>query len=158
MDANVSELMAPEKRKTLQFGPLQVTQSLIDFYVSKSYFKKGECRHPSDEVTPVLKDDEVVVFKDFFVAGMPFPLDPVLPSVLLPFNAKLHHLTHAFCRLYELHSQGHKVFFEGDDEPYEAQSGCCIFVPRCNNKKAGLKRIELSHAQKNKWEDDWTQY
>jgi hypothetical protein len=46
----------------------------------------------------------------------------------------------------------------GDDESYEAQSGCCTFVPRKNNMKTGLKRLELSHSQKNKWEDDWAQY
>jgi hypothetical protein len=88
MEVSVTDLMAPEKRKTLEFGPSQVTQSLIDFYVSKGYFEVGVCRPPSAEVTPTPEDGEVVVFKDFFVAGMRFPLDPILSGLLLPFNAR----------------------------------------------------------------------
>lgn len=107
------------------------------------------------------------LFLRFFRAGLRFPLDPILPNLLLPFNAKMHHLTpnaivqlskflwavrsfggqistDAFCRLYELHPQARKVFLEGEEEPYEAQSGCCTFVPRRNNKKTGLKRLEIS--------------
>ena len=38
VSADVSELMAPEKRKTLLFEPSVVSQSTIDFYVSKGYF------------------------------------------------------------------------------------------------------------------------
>lgn len=182
VEANVDDLIALEKRKTLEFGLSQVTQSLIDFYVRKGYFAMGICRPPGAEVTLAPKDGEVVVFKETFVAGMRFPLDHILPSLFLPFNAKLHHLTpnaivqlskflwavgtsgvqlstDVFCHLYELHSQTWKVFTEGgDDESYEAQSGCCTFVPRKNNKKIGLKRLELSHSQKNKWEDDLAQY
>lgn len=40
----------------------------------------------------VPEDGEVVVFKDFFVAGLRLPLDPILRDLLLPFNVKLHHL------------------------------------------------------------------
>ena len=64
----------------------------------------------------------------------------------------------AFCRLYELQCQGTKVFVEDEVEPSEVQNGCCTFVPTKNNKKAGLEQIELSHSQKNKWEDDWVKY
>ena len=35
VSASVSDLMAPEKRKTLLFEPSVVSQSTIDFYVSK---------------------------------------------------------------------------------------------------------------------------
>jgi hypothetical protein len=49
-------------------------------------------------------------------------------------------LVDTFYRYYELHSQSCKVFFEGDDESYEAQSDCCTFIPRKNNKKTGLER------------------
>lgn len=31
-------------------------------------------------------------------------------------------------------------------------------MPRRGNKKSGLRRVEIAHAQKNKWEDDWVQY
>lgn len=169
VEADILELMAPEKRKTLKFGPSLVLQSLINFYVSKGYFAEGECRSPGDEVTPVPESGEVVVFKDFFVAGMRFTLNPLLPRILLAYNVKLYHLmpnaigqlskffwamrtfggqvsVDAFCRLFELHPQGQKITFEGEDELFEAQSGCCTFMPRCGNKKAGLRRIEISHA------------
>lgn len=39
-----------------------------------------------------------------------------------------------------------------------AQSGCCTFVPRRSNKTRKLDQVEISFAQKNKWEDDWVQY
>ena len=67
------------------------------------------------------------MFRDFFfTGGLRLPVDPVVPKLLAPFNAKLHYLTpnaivqmskfiwavrtfsgkvsmDAFCRLYELH-------------------------------------------------------
>ena len=58
--------MAPEKRKTLLFEPSVVSQSMINFYVSKGYFPEGVCRPPGPEVFPVPQSGEVVVFKDFF--------------------------------------------------------------------------------------------
>ena len=36
---------------------------------------------------------EVVVFKDFFTAGLRILMDPVVPKLLEPFNVKLHHFT-----------------------------------------------------------------
>ena len=118
--------MAPEKRKTLLFEPYAVSQSTIDFYISKGYFPEGVCRPPGQEVIPVPEFGEVVVFKDFFTAGLRFPMDPVVPKLLEPFNVKMHHFTpngivalskfmwiaktfrvvvsvDAFCRLFELH-------------------------------------------------------
>ena len=45
------------------------------------------------ETTPQPKDGEVVIFRDFFTAGLRLPVDPIVPLLLAPFNAKLHHLT-----------------------------------------------------------------
>ena len=67
--ASVSDLMGPEKRKTLLFEPSVVSQSMIDFYVSKGYFNEGVCRPPGPEVFPMPQTGEVVVFKDFFTDG-----------------------------------------------------------------------------------------
>ena len=69
MSADVSELMAPEKRKTLLFEPSVVSQSMIDFYVTKGYFAEGVCRPQGAELIPVPETGEVVVFKDFFYSG-----------------------------------------------------------------------------------------
>ena len=66
VSADVSELMAPEKRKTLLFEPSVVSQSMIDFYVTKGYFAEGVCRPPGAELIPVPETGEVMVFKDFF--------------------------------------------------------------------------------------------
>jgi hypothetical protein len=108
-------------------------------------------------------------------------VDPVVPSLLAPFNVKLHHLTpnamvqlskflwavrtfggevsaDGFSRLFELHCQDRKILEEGETEPSEAQNACCTFIPRKNNKKAKLERVELSTAHKNKWEDGWVKY
>jgi hypothetical protein len=46
-----------------------------------------------------------------------------------------------FCRFYELHPQGWKIFFEGEDEIYSVQSGCCTFVLGRNNKVLKLDRV-----------------
>src|SRR6185312_3278926 len=46
VSASISDLMGPEKRKTLLFEPSVISQSTIDFYVSKGYFPKGVCRPP----------------------------------------------------------------------------------------------------------------
>ena len=173
--------MAPEKRKTLLFEPSVVSQSTIDFYVSKGYFPEGVCRPPGPEVFPVPRSGEVVVFKDFFTAGLRIPMDPVVPKLLEPFNVKLHHFTpngiaalskflwvartfggevsvDAFCRLFQLHCQPRKVFVDDDDEESEVQNGCCTFVPRKSNKKTGLTKVVLAAAQRNKWEGNWLGY
>ena len=66
VSASVSDLMGPKKCKTLLFEPSVVSQSTIDFYVSKGYFPEGVCRPPGPEVFPVPQTGEVIVFKDFF--------------------------------------------------------------------------------------------
>ena len=146
MSADVSELMAPEKRKTLLFEPSVVSQSMINFYVSKGYFAEGVCRPPGAEVIPVPETSEVVVFKDFFTAGLRLPMDPIVLKLLEPFNVKLHHFTpkgivalakflwvvrtfggevsvDAFCRLFQLHCQPREVYVNDDIELSEVQNG-----------------------------------
>ena len=85
--------MALEKHKTLLFEPSVISQSTIDFYVSKGYFPEGVCRPPGPEVFPVPQTGEVVVFKDFFTTRLRIPMDPVVPRLLEPFNVKLHAFT-----------------------------------------------------------------
>ena len=45
------------------------------------------------EITPDPRDGECVVFRDFFSAGLRFPLDPVFPKILARFGLRMHHLT-----------------------------------------------------------------
>ena len=62
VSASVSDLVALEKHKTLVLEPSVVSKSTIEFYVSKGYFKEGDCRPPEGEITPAPKEGEVVVF------------------------------------------------------------------------------------------------
>jgi len=39
------------------------------------------------------EDDEVVVFKDFFAAGLRFPLDPAVVDIFQMYGVYLHHMT-----------------------------------------------------------------
>ena len=80
VSASVSDLMSPEKRKTLLVEPSVVSHSTINFYVSKGYFPEGVCRPLGPEVLPVPESGEVVVFKDFFTAGLRLPMDSVVPK------------------------------------------------------------------------------
>jgi len=72
VSAIVSDLMALEKRKTLFFEPSVVSQSTVDFYVSKGYFPEGVCRRPGPEVFPVPRSGEVVVLGFFLPLGCAF--------------------------------------------------------------------------------------
>jgi hypothetical protein len=51
-------------------------------------------RFAGEEVVPKPKDDEVVVFKSFFRAGLRFPLYDIIGEVLKNFEICLHQLTH----------------------------------------------------------------
>ena len=182
MDADPSELMKRDKpAPTLRFGPSLMSAALIESYVERGYFPAGVCRQPQEEETPDPRDGECVVFRDFFVAGLRFPLDSKVPEILARFKVKIHQLTpNAFvmlskffwavktfggpvsvdtlCRLYDLHPQGRKVHFADEDEVFSAPSGCCTFMPRRPNKSQKIDRVELSHCQKNRWDDDWTEF
>jgi len=182
VDADPSELMGSREKPppTLIFGQSWATRELVESCEQKGYFGPGICRAPDEETTPDPRDGECVVFRDFFAAGLCFPLDPVFPKILAWFGLRMHHLTpnaivqlskffwavktfegpisvDAFCRLYEMHPQTRKVSFDEDLQVYSAQSGCS-FHPRRTNKTHGIDRMELSYCQKNKWEDDWEQY
>jgi hypothetical protein len=95
------------------------------------YFGKSESklvRFAGEEITPEPRDDEVIVFKSFFRAGLRFPLNDMIGEVLKNFEIYLHQLTpnaivrlsfyiwalrsqgmdandEAFCRVHELHCQ-----------------------------------------------------
>jgi hypothetical protein len=55
--------------------------------------KKKLVRFAGEETTPTTKDDEVVVFKSFFRAGLQFPLNEMIGEVLEKFEIYLHQLT-----------------------------------------------------------------
>jgi hypothetical protein len=94
VDAGVSDLV---KAKTagplppsLAFGESKVTTNMIREYEKAGFFPPGAGRAPLDEQIPTPEDGEVVVFRDFFICGLRFPCDPILPAILDAFSVKIH--------------------------------------------------------------------
>jgi hypothetical protein len=103
----------------------------VPMMMKLGYFGEAEkklIRFAGEETTPKPKDDEVVVFKSFFRAGLRFPLHEMIGEVLDNYEIYLHQLTpnaivrlsifiwalrsqgmdpnaEAFCRVHELHYQ-----------------------------------------------------
>lgn len=63
-----------------------------------------------------------------------------------------------FERLFKLHIQKKKVVFDSEADTFENHFGCCTFNTQRKNERQGLERIQLSFAQKNRWDDDWLNY
>jgi hypothetical protein len=57
---------------------------------SSRYFPKGFARPPGVESVPNPGENEAVVFKDFFVAGLCIPRHLVLLEILCKFQVQLH--------------------------------------------------------------------
>jgi hypothetical protein len=75
-------------------------------------------RFAGNEIVPEPRDDEVIVFKSFFRAGLRFPLYEMIGEVLKKFEIYLHQLTpNAIVRLsvyiWALRSQGRSANTEG---------------------------------------------
>jgi hypothetical protein len=78
------------------------------------YFGEAESklvRFAREDTTPASKNDEVVVFRSFFRAGLLFPLNEMIEEVLMNFEIYFHQLTpKAIVRLnvfiWALRSQG----------------------------------------------------
>jgi hypothetical protein len=50
-------------------------------------------RFAGEESTPTLENDEVVVFRSFFRAGLRFPLNEIIGEILENYKIYLHQLT-----------------------------------------------------------------
>jgi hypothetical protein len=75
---------------SLVFGELKVTTNMIREYEAAGFFPSGTGRAPLDEQIPTPEDGEIVVFRDFFICGLRFPCDPILPAILDAFSVKIH--------------------------------------------------------------------
>jgi hypothetical protein len=134
-DANEGEIdyniIMPSKPSHLDFGKLTVSEADMTMITKLGYFreaKKGLVRFGGEETILKPENDEVVVFKSFFKAGLRFPLHGMIAKVLEKFGIYLHQLTpnaivrlsvyiwalrsqgveplaEAFCRVHELHYQ-----------------------------------------------------
>ena len=94
VDAVPSELMKRDKpAPTLRFGPSLMSAALIESYIERGYFLRGFVARLKGRRRQTPRDRECVVFRDFFVAGLRFPLDPKVPEILARFKVKIHQLT-----------------------------------------------------------------
>jgi hypothetical protein len=124
-------ILIPSKPNHLDFEKSTVSEADVPMMMKLGYFGEAErklVRFAGEETTPTQKDDEVVVFKSFFRAGLQFPLNEMIGEVLKNFEIYLHQLTpnaivrlsifiwalrsqqvdpdaEAFCRVHELHYQ-----------------------------------------------------
>jgi hypothetical protein len=136
-------ILSPSKPSHIEFGRSTVKSDDLALIKKLGYFGKKDdelIRFAGDEIVPESKEDEVIVFKSFFRAGVWYPLYEMISEVLKKFEIYLHQLTpnaivrlnvyiwalrsqgvsanaEGFCRVHELHYQTkvradglHKIF------------------------------------------------
>jgi hypothetical protein len=156
------------------FGPSMVTVSRIQEIIDSDYFAEGGARVPGEDTVLKLKNDEVVMFEQFFAAGLRMPSLPVPSDILLKFQVQLHQLTpnvigqlskyvwvvasfggvpstDGFAKRYKLHYQPKRMSVDGAD--VLAQYGCVNFQA----KHYGGQGARLTVVVKNKCFGGWTQ-
>jgi hypothetical protein len=96
-DANEGEIdydiIMPLKPIHMDFGKSTVSEADMTMMTKLGYFKeadKGLVHFGGEETIPKPKNDEVVVFKSFFKAGLRFPLHGIIAEVLEKFGIYLH--------------------------------------------------------------------
>jgi hypothetical protein len=70
--------LIPSKPSHLDFEKSTVSEADVPMMMKLGYFgeaKQKLIRFAGEETTPVPKDDEVIIFKSFFRAGLRFPLN-----------------------------------------------------------------------------------
>jgi hypothetical protein len=163
----------PSKPSHLDYGKSTVSEADMIMMTKLVYFReadKGLIRFGGEEAIPKPKNDEVVVFKSFFKAGLRFPLHGMIGDVLENFEIYLHQLTpnaivrlsvyiwalrsqgveplaEAFCRVHELHYQT-KAREDGLHENF----GCYNFAYRKD-----MKTLVVSYRSKwpTGWKSEW---
>jgi hypothetical protein len=166
-------ILIPSKPSHMDFEKSIVSEPDVPMMIKLGYFGEAEkklVRFAGEKTTPTLKDDEVVVFKSFFRAGLRFPLNEMIGEVLENFEIYLHQLTpnaivrlsifiwalrsqgmdpnaEAFCRVHELHYQT-KARADGLHENF----GCYNFAYRKDMKAPVLScRTKWPTGWKSEW-------
>jgi len=88
--------LIPTKPNHLDFDKSTVSEADVPMMMKLGYFREAEkklIRFAREETTPKPKNDEVVVFKSFFKAGLRFPLHEMIGEVLNNYEIYLHQLT-----------------------------------------------------------------
>jgi hypothetical protein len=89
-------ILIPSKPSHLDFEKSTVSEADVPMMMKLGYFGEAEkklIRFAGEETIPTPKDDEVVVFKSFFRAGLRFPLNEMVGEVSNNFEIYLHQLT-----------------------------------------------------------------
>jgi hypothetical protein len=165
-EEDYSTLM-PSKPSHLDFRKSTVSEADMPMMVKLGYFGEAEnklIRFGGEETTPTPEEDEVVVFRSFFRAGLRFPLNEMIGEVLDNYEIYLHQLTpntivrlsvfiwalrskgtdlnaEAFCRVHGLHYQT-KAREDGLHENF----GCYNFAYRKD-----MKTLVVSFAPSGHW-------
>jgi len=79
-----------------------MTREVLEGMIIRGVVDRGHVRAPPpDQGSARPELDEVVVFRDFFTAGLRFPLDPVVVDIFRLFTVYLHQMTPtSFIRLH----------------------------------------------------------
>ena len=77
---------------SFEFCLSRVTSSDLDDYAMATWFVRDSTRPSGGETIPDPEDDEVIVLKEFFEAGLRFPPHPLMIGVLKRFNLRFHQL------------------------------------------------------------------
>jgi hypothetical protein len=89
-------ILSPSKPSHIEFRKSTITADDMVIMKKLGYFGEAESklvRFAREEVISEPKEDEVVVFKSFFRAGLRFPLHEMIGEVLKNFEIYLHQLT-----------------------------------------------------------------
>jgi hypothetical protein len=87
-----NNILSPSKPSHIEFGKSTVSAEDLIMMKKLGYFgetKSKLIRFAGEEVVPEPKEDEVVVFKSFFSAGLSFPLYDIIGEVLKKFEIYL---------------------------------------------------------------------
>jgi hypothetical protein len=84
-DVEDPNILHPNKPSHIEFGKSTVKVNDLDMlkrlgYIGQKY--DNMIRFSGDEIVPELKNDEVVVFRSFFRAGLRFPMYEMIAEVL----------------------------------------------------------------------------
>jgi hypothetical protein len=91
-----NNILSPSKPSHIEFGKSTVTEKNLDVMKKLGYFGEDEGKlihFAGEEVIPEPKEDDVVVFRSFFRAGLWFLLYYMITEVLKRFEIYLYQLT-----------------------------------------------------------------
>jgi hypothetical protein len=161
-------------------GRSGVSHQIINDYVNADYLVPDSLgniifRPPGDETIPEPRPNEAIVFRDQFVAGLRFPLDPFVSGVLERFDMQLHQVTpngisrlssyamamkmyglapsvDVFARYYSIKQRRNKIKNPVTGTKTYSDFGAYTFVP-----KKVVGKVPLVPTFKNKW-PQWTKW